>query len=171
MEKSNQAGGRRGPVGPMDGVRRPAPWLWLVAGALTRSRCRKFKGRPRDNKTIGSVRPRLRTPDAARRFPNCWKMTRPKICAERVLARVVRKEETEPCHSVSFRKDTSGLSGRIRLSPQSSGEYRWPRSRHCLVSELGINPRPTNRYVVRATFPSSLRKADPNLLGLAETTV
>jgi hypothetical protein len=25
-------------------------------------------------------------------------MTRPKICAERVLARLVRKEETEPCH-------------------------------------------------------------------------
>jgi hypothetical protein len=56
-------------VEPTERVRRPAPWLWLVAGALTRSRCRKFKGRPRDNKTIGSVQSRLRFPRSIDKVP------------------------------------------------------------------------------------------------------
>ena len=75
MERSNQAGG--GLVRWTDG-RVKASWrtAWSVGslergqtarslgfgwwrGALTRSRCREFKGRPRDNKTIRSVWPKL----------------------------------------------------------------------------------------------------------------
>jgi hypothetical protein len=42
-------------VGPMERSSGPLPWLWPVVGLLTRSGSREFKGRPRDNKTIGSV--------------------------------------------------------------------------------------------------------------------
>src|ERR1022692_3631287 len=62
MERSNRAVGRHGPSDRWKG--RPARSLgfgWW-RGALTRSRCREFKGRPEDSKTIGSVRPNLPFP-------------------------------------------------------------------------------------------------------------
>src|ERR1035437_10289426 len=62
MEGSNQAGGRHGPLGSMEGSNGPLPELWPVVGRLTRFGSREFKGRPRDNKTIGSVQLKLPFP-------------------------------------------------------------------------------------------------------------
>ena len=74
-------------VGADDEVGQPAPWFWWVVGRLTRSGSREFKGRPRDNKTIGSVRPRLPfssinrqslnrrswcSPGHSPKHPTCW---------------------------------------------------------------------------------------------------
>ena len=55
VERSNQAGGGHRPLEPMEGSDGPLPGFGRWSGALTLSGSREFKGRPRDNKTIGSV--------------------------------------------------------------------------------------------------------------------
>jgi hypothetical protein len=62
MEESNEAGAGHGPLGPMEGSNRLFPGFWPVVGRLTRSGSREFKGRPRDNKTIGTVQLKLPFP-------------------------------------------------------------------------------------------------------------
>ena len=78
MEGSNQAGAGNGPLDRWKGQTRladgmvrwtdgkgsdgPLPGFGGWRGALTRSRCREFKGRSRDKKTIGSVQPKLPFP-------------------------------------------------------------------------------------------------------------
>src|ERR1035441_8673562 len=75
MEGSNQAGGRHGPLDRWKGQTKlaqgifrwtngkgsdsPLPGFGWLSGALTPAGSREFKGRPRDNKTIGSVQPKL----------------------------------------------------------------------------------------------------------------
>src|ERR1035437_3351615 len=54
MEGSNQAGARPRPLTPMEGSDGPLSGFGGWAGALTPSGSQKFKGRPRDSKTIGS---------------------------------------------------------------------------------------------------------------------
>src|SRR5436190_20889686 len=49
--------------------------------------------------------------------------------------------------------------GRI-LGFHNRRRHPWPRSKPCSASEPGINPRPTNRYVVRPIFLSRPRRAD-----------
>jgi hypothetical protein len=62
MERSNQAGGGHRPLEPMEGSDGPLPGFGRWSGALTLSGSREFKGRPRDNKTIGSVQLKLPFP-------------------------------------------------------------------------------------------------------------
>ena len=59
MEGSNPAGARHGPLVPMEGSNGPLPGFGRSSGALSLTESREFKGRPRDNKTIGSVQPKL----------------------------------------------------------------------------------------------------------------
>src|ERR1035437_9906817 len=59
MEGSNPAGARHGPLVPMEGSNGPLPGFGRSSGALALTESREFKGRPRDNKTIGSVQPKL----------------------------------------------------------------------------------------------------------------
>src|ERR1017187_1940514 len=62
VEGSNQAGGGHRPLEPMEGSDGPLPGFGRWSGALTLSGSREFKGRPRDNKTIGSVQLKLPFP-------------------------------------------------------------------------------------------------------------
>src|ERR1039458_422360 len=59
MEGSNPAGARHGPLVPMEGSNGPLPGLGLSWACWALTESREFKGRPRDNKTIGSVQPKL----------------------------------------------------------------------------------------------------------------
>src|ERR1039457_3617002 len=62
MEGSNPAGARHGPLVPMEGSNGPLPGFGRSSGALALTESREFKGRPRDNKTIGSVQLKLPFP-------------------------------------------------------------------------------------------------------------
>ena len=62
MERSNQAGGGHRPLEPMEGSDGPLPGFGRWSGVPTLSGSREFKGRPRDNKTIGSVQLKLTFP-------------------------------------------------------------------------------------------------------------
>src|SRR5450759_4268151 len=69
LEGSNQAGARRGLLESMEGSDGPLPNIGGRSGALTRSGSREFKGRPRDNKTIGSVQLKLSFPRSIDKTP------------------------------------------------------------------------------------------------------
>src|ERR1019366_6107569 len=62
MEGSNQAGPGHDPLDRWKGQTALSLALVSCAGALTPSGSQEFKGRPRDNKTIGSVQPKLPFP-------------------------------------------------------------------------------------------------------------
>src|ERR1035437_3312905 len=62
METSNETGAGLGPLEPMEGSDDPLPGFGRWSGALPLSGSPEFKGRPRDNKTIGSVQLKLPFP-------------------------------------------------------------------------------------------------------------
>src|ERR1035437_2726998 len=70
MEGSNQAGARHRPLTPMEGSDGPLSGFGGWAGALTPSGSQKFKGRPRDSKTIGSFQLKPSFPRSIDKTPN-----------------------------------------------------------------------------------------------------
>src|ERR1035437_9602016 len=101
MERSNQAGAGHRLLEPMERSSGPLPWLWPVVGRLTRSGSREFKGRPRDNKTIGSVQPKLLFPRSIDSQQALVVFTRPQPQAPNLLGATGTGQHAGPNRALS----------------------------------------------------------------------